>query len=303
MSNYEQDLVNNLESQFKENVYVNTLESNAKQNGKTLKPNERESYSRLEFPAKVKVLLAARVGFICSYPNCNQVTIGPKGNNEITVLGEAAHIYGAIKSESTSRTPRPAPQDYTPEKIKSLENGIWLCRHHHRLIDAIWSPEDEHSPEELKRWKQEAEARQSEAIKEKEPVTIENIFKQIPDSLCDDRIQVKDFKKREWALIVYLYQRNRIFGGSEKSISDYASWVSGKGIKPQTVDLEKSYDFHPRWHFKDYDRIANNLANVICIDEEENILKMECFDDIIYQLKQIDPDFDQKMIENMKSRL
>ncbi len=303
MSNYEQDLVNNLESQFKENVYVNTLESNAKQNGKTLKPNERESYSRLEFPAKVKVLLAARVGFICSYPNCNQVTIGPKGNNEITVLGEAAHIYGAIKSKSKSRTPRPAPEGYTEEKIKSLENGIWLCRHHHKLIDAIWSPEGEHSPEELKGWKKEAEARQSKAIKEKEPVTIENIFKQIPDSLCDDRIQVKDFKKREWALIVYLYQRNRN-GGCEKNISDYAGWISDKGIKPNTVGLEMDdYYFHPRWHFKDYEWIANKLANVISIDDEENILKMEFFDEIIDQLWQIDPDFDQKMIENMKSRL
>jgi hypothetical protein len=107
---------------------------------------------RDEFKQTIKRVMAERVAWRCSFPNCGKVTIGPKmggGEGEKSLnLGEAAHIVAAALGG-----PRPDPNT-TSEFRRSIENGIWMCRAHARLID---SDDKEYSVETLKLWKAQAE--------------------------------------------------------------------------------------------------------------------------------------------------
>jgi hypothetical protein len=106
--------------------------------------------NRVEFPASVKRALADRVAWRCSFPACNALTVGPGHGDETDTinLGEAAHIYAAAPNG-----PRPNPSMSAAE-LSSIENGIWLCRHHARLID---SDESSFAPDTLKQWKKAKE--------------------------------------------------------------------------------------------------------------------------------------------------
>ena len=113
---------------------------------------------RHNFSAKIKRKLAERVAWKCSFPNCGTPTIGPSKKNaeESTNLGEAAHIYAASENG-----PRNNP-NLTAEELSSIENGIWMCRHHARLIDTDYT---NYSAQTLKLWKSQAENNAYEAIK------------------------------------------------------------------------------------------------------------------------------------------
>ena len=107
--------------------------------------------SRDDFTQRTKRVLADRVAWRCSFPGCRRITIGPRRGETTNVanLGEAAHIYGA-----SPRGPRPNPS-MSPEERKLLANGIWMCRHHARLVD---SDSSEYSAGTLRQWKQTAES-------------------------------------------------------------------------------------------------------------------------------------------------
>ena len=87
---------------------------------------------RDDFTPATKRALADRVAWRCSCPGCGQLTVGPSHENEekTTIVGEAAHITAASKGG-----PRYDPH-LTSEDRKSISNGIWMCRHHARLIDS-----------------------------------------------------------------------------------------------------------------------------------------------------------------------
>jgi hypothetical protein len=89
------------------------------------------SQSRAEFSQSVKDSVAGRVGWRCSFPNCHIPTIGPSQDDPAKTinLGEAAHIYAA-----SPNGPRANP-DMDDTQRSSIENAIWLCRQHARLID------------------------------------------------------------------------------------------------------------------------------------------------------------------------
>ena len=74
--------------------------------------------------------LAKRAAYRCTNPDCRSATVGPNTNPaKATLIGEAAHIYGA----------RPASKRYrsamTDAARAEITNGIWLCRNCHKLID------------------------------------------------------------------------------------------------------------------------------------------------------------------------
>ena len=98
--------------------------------------------------------MAARVGFRCSYPGCSALTIGPADDSAdgIANVGVAAHIVGAGVGK---KSPRNNPNLDASDR-KSIENGIWLCETHGKLID---SDEGRHSIDTLKSWKRLAEDR------------------------------------------------------------------------------------------------------------------------------------------------
>ena len=86
--------------------------------------------NRVEFAAKVRRLIAARAGYLCSKPDCRRPTLGPgPGPQHTACIGVAAHIYSAAPGG-----PR-GTGGWLPDRRAAVANRIWLCQHHAWLID------------------------------------------------------------------------------------------------------------------------------------------------------------------------
>lgn len=106
---------------------------------------------RDEFSQKTKQILAQRVGYQCSNPNCRASTSGPQIDSSKAInIGVAAHITAA-----SSGGPRFDPELTTNERQGS-DNGIWLCQNCAWLID---SDEQAYPIDLLREWKRLAEDR------------------------------------------------------------------------------------------------------------------------------------------------
>ncbi|PWL29052.1 hypothetical protein [uncultured Roseivirga sp.] len=85
---------------------------------------------RDNFTLKTKDILAKRVGYKCSNPECRTLTCGPKSiETDFISIGVAAHITAASKNG-----PRYNPK-LTPSERTSPKNGIWLCQNCAKLVD------------------------------------------------------------------------------------------------------------------------------------------------------------------------
>lgn len=104
---------------------------------------------RDDFDQKTKDVLAKRVGFRCSNPNCRKPTFGPCSKIDKAInIGVAAHISAASKGG-----PR-YDINLSPQERKSAENGIWLCQNDAKLID---SDETKYTTDLIKEWKRLSE--------------------------------------------------------------------------------------------------------------------------------------------------
>jgi len=104
---------------------------------------------RDDFSAATKDLLAKRVGFVCSNPECQQPTSGPQADPAGTVnIGVAAHISAA------SPGGRRYEEELSPEQRADSSNGIWLCQTCAKLID---NDDRRFSRVVLESWKRAAE--------------------------------------------------------------------------------------------------------------------------------------------------
>lgn len=96
--------------------------------------------------------LAKRVGYLCSFPGCGSLTIGASQESDraTSLVGTACHISAASPGNGSRRyNPK-----LTPEERKSINNGIWMCNKHGKLID---TDENRFSTELLITWKSLAE--------------------------------------------------------------------------------------------------------------------------------------------------
>jgi len=112
------------------------------------------SASSPDFLEPTKRALRERVAYRCSHPDCRHPTVGPHEDPlKVTRTGEAAHIRGrkpdAARYESSM----------SGEECRAVDNGIWLCRNCHALVDTDWR---RYPPETLQGWKSTAEARARE---------------------------------------------------------------------------------------------------------------------------------------------
>jgi hypothetical protein len=100
---------------------------------------------RIEFTPTTRRDLRERAGTLCSYRRCLKPTLLPiakkDGSGGIARIGEAAHIYGAIEGGPRWKVPA-----LSEAEIKDIENGVWMCCHHGRQVDAA---ESEHTAEAL----------------------------------------------------------------------------------------------------------------------------------------------------------
>jgi hypothetical protein len=105
---------------------------------------------RDNFTKATKQLLAERSGYKCGFPSCSIATIGPSSSDskKSANLGEAAHITAAALGG-----PRYDNRLSVADR-RSASNGIWMCRHHARLVDV---DEAAYSAHTLRLWKVAAE--------------------------------------------------------------------------------------------------------------------------------------------------
>jgi hypothetical protein len=86
--------------------------------------------NRDDFSKKTIDILAKRVGYLCSKPDCRRPTVGPHSNVErTTITGTAAHITAAAPGGARYNP------NLTPQQRKHINNGIWLCIYHAVLVD------------------------------------------------------------------------------------------------------------------------------------------------------------------------
>ena len=88
---------------------------------------------RDDFTQKTKKNVAMRAGWHCSLTGCGKSTAGPseESSESFTVIGEAAHICGAASGPGSRRY----DSSMTSAERKSIDNAIWLCADHARMID------------------------------------------------------------------------------------------------------------------------------------------------------------------------
>ncbi len=102
-----------------------------------------------DFPIAVKRIIAQRVNYICSNPECRCFTAGPNIKDKTdTKIADCAHIYSGA-----SDGPR---YNLTIDEnfLKSAKNALWLCKNCHRRIDRNW---EKYPTDLLLQWKEETE--------------------------------------------------------------------------------------------------------------------------------------------------
>lgn len=89
--------------------------------------------ARDDFSADTKRALADRVNNHCCFPGCWAVTLGPsdESGESTSRSGMACHIAAASGGPGARR----AVSGMTAEERSSIDNGIWMCYTHGKLID------------------------------------------------------------------------------------------------------------------------------------------------------------------------
>ena len=119
---------------------------------------EQISKGRDDFPISIKEMLAKRVGFLCSNPDCQKPTSGPQEDPSKAInIGVASHISAASVGGPRYNS------DLTPAERASIANGIWLCQNCGKLID---NDSVRYSVNLLNSWKAIAEDRAARALEQ-----------------------------------------------------------------------------------------------------------------------------------------
>ncbi|MCJ9668965.1 MULTISPECIES: AAA family ATPase [unclassified Neorhizobium] len=94
--------------------------------------------------------LAGRSGYICAFPGCRRLTVGPSDDRKsgLSMVGVGAHITAASKKGPSY------DEKLSSEERADVHNGVWMCQTHAKLIDDNAS---KHTAPELRRWKTQHE--------------------------------------------------------------------------------------------------------------------------------------------------
>ena len=277
-----------------DNAYELALNSDG-----SLTEEQKEKVKRLEFSVKTRRVLAQRVGYRCSCPNCTNITIGPGDTpSSVVILGEAAHIVGAVK-KADGLSPR-SDTSKTEEEIRDLDNGIWLCRHHHKLVDSKTST---YTVKDLRGWKKQAEEMQARLMEQKEPDFVEKYI--FPNISINKGITTGDFRNSEWCLLAYLmeydsyeiYYRDLEYDDEGRNFfTKYQDWMSRNSIDPKISNIR--FSSLPSDCIIDVREIVNKLTGLVILDN--NCLQYgKEFENFYSQLYEDDNGF----LEKMKSHL
>ena len=169
---------------------------------------------RDNFSKSTKELLAKRVSYNCSNPDCRKPTSGPQSIESGSVnIGVAAHIYAAS----------PGGPRYVAtmeiEERKDSSNGIWLCQSCAKLID---SDESKFTAHVLESWKRSAESVAAAALSRpmgsESSAAFAKAERLMPELVREMR---DDLKKHPTVREFILMERNWSYNGSGKQIFSY----------------------------------------------------------------------------------
>ena len=185
---------------------------------------------RDDFSLKTKQLLADRVAWICSMPGCNVATIGPgsKDDNRVSI-GEAAHICAASPGG-----PR-YDETMTSTERKHINNGIWLCSNHSKLVDKDPSP---FSAETLRQWKKAAEEKARFNLGKEKKVAFENTtLLQLGFDIVVEAEWVSVTNEHEWSFMLHKF----IYGDKHK-LHDYCTGFTELNETDKFIAIETQGD-------------------------------------------------------------
>jgi len=116
-----------------------------------MSPAKPQTRNRDDFSKKTKTAAAMRAGWHCSLTGCAKPTVGPseESSEAVTIIGDTAHICGAAPGS------RRYDASMTAAERASIDNAIWLCTDHARLVDR---DEVTYPVEKLRAMKREREA-------------------------------------------------------------------------------------------------------------------------------------------------
>lgn len=139
------------------------------------------------FSPATKRTIAQRVGFHCSYPGCQVVTIGPNdAASRTSSVGTAAHIAGAEKGAMRYDASMNSAQR------SDAANGIWMCENHGKLID---TDEARFTTALLQQWKALAEdiqqLAQEQALSWSDAVAIRRGMKLLRQQVALDKTEAE----------------------------------------------------------------------------------------------------------------
>lgn len=111
---------------------------------------EKKDDDRDDFSSTTLRELAGRSGYVCAFPGCRRLTVGPSDDRKsgLSMVGVGAHITAA-----SDKGPR-YNKDLSPEERSDVNNGVWMCQTHAKLVD---DNESKHTVSELQRWKTQHE--------------------------------------------------------------------------------------------------------------------------------------------------
>ncbi len=228
--------------------------------------------NRDEFTPSVKRVLAQRVNYICSNPDCRGHTVGPSSDpNKSINVGVAAHITAAAPGG-----PRYDPM-LSDEERKSSENGIWLCQKCGKLID---SDINLFSKIVLYNWKEVADLQALDSIKG--IITKQSDFDIRPSvimlqNLCDElSIKISDNVEKQIEEKREIWREgnpNSAFKFVKDTRADVSLFMSlDKKVKAKLIRFEASLELEVNEDTEKAKSLANE-AKIIHSDSNETRIR------------------------------
>lgn len=195
---------------------------------------------RDDFSEATKEILAKRVTYICSNPECRKMTVGPNSDkHKSTNIGVAAHIKAAA----------PGGKRYdatmTPDERSDISNGIWLCQSCSKLID---TDEEKYSVDLLHQWKEIAEQHSEKGISSEGRLEFD-IFETAVEQILTDELEInidadstvltQKMQKGEFDGVSILYAKEAKVRAL-KTISTLKTTASGRAFLNQIYSEVKS---------------------------------------------------------------
>jgi hypothetical protein len=258
---------------------------------------------RDEFSKATKDIIARRVGFTCSNPNCSKLTVGPHSIDEKAInLGVAAHISAASKGG-----PR-YDGSLSQNERKSIKNGIWLCQSCAKLID---SDTTNFTIKKLTSWKKEAESKthcyvvdgvsknstENELFSNRIKVH-ERFYNEIfnANSVIIDLInnlEVTPFEKREIAfylsiLVASFSDDNSFYIQNEISLQCIGTFVGTSDIFKEDNSLDKELLEDYRKNYRASLKLLKSVDSKGLIDTSKKTPLMEYYTSIVKEQEKDD---------------